>query len=91
MSSYREGLSELPVRTEVKGKGKGKGKAVEAGAKEEREELAQEVEEKLDLHAGESEEEAEARELRSVLSANVAACCIKLVRAIYLRSFVDAG
>ncbi|KAM0746446.1 hypothetical protein T439DRAFT_329882 [Meredithblackwellia eburnea MCA 4105] len=90
MESYKEGLGELPVRTAPK-RPDGKGKDVaEDGSKdiEDEEDLVakaetlniKEMETNSEEQKEETEEEGEARELRAVLLANVAACFIKLER-----------
>lgn len=93
MATYRDGLVELPVRTQPGGAALDKGKAVEgAEVKEEepKEEKLFEELEKLNLEPSKKEaqeadsEETEMKELtelRSILFANVAACCIKMVSA----------
>lgn len=94
MATYREGLVELPVRTEPGGTGSAKGKAVEGAEVKEGETKDEKVLEELEAlnlepsqkEAQEAEsEEAEMKELnelRSILFANVAACCIKMVGVI---------
>lgn len=89
MEAYKEGLVELPARPT---KGKGKEKAVEGAAAAE--EGVEEVVEKLNglqVEVTEQEEQEksaeqaemkELTELRSILFANVAACCLKLVSVL---------
>lgn len=75
LETYREGLGELPVRTTplaLSGKGKEKAVAEDAVKEEVKEEEKEEDEEEKDM--------VELSELRSVLSANVGACLLKLVR-----------
>lgn len=81
LETYREGLAELPVRRRsVKGKEKAlpeeqdvsdQGRAVSASVRE------GEVDEAAELD--------ELSELRAILSANIAACLLKLVRLFFLR------
>ncbi|BGP15429.1 hypothetical protein JCM10213_005070 [Rhodosporidiobolus nylandii] len=74
LETYKEGLAELPVRTTPHGasvKGKGKEKELPEGEEEAVAEPEPEPEEK---------DMAELSELRAILSANVAACLLKLER-----------
>ncbi|ORY78844.1 hypothetical protein BCR35DRAFT_304839 [Leucosporidium creatinivorum] len=92
MATYRDGLVELPVRTQPGGGASAKGKAVEGAEVKDEEPKEENVLQELDalkLDASEKEvqetesEEAEMKELnelRSILFANVAACYIKLER-----------
>jgi len=91
MATYREGLVELPVRTRPAVAASAKEKEVEdveVKEDEPKEEKVLQKLEELNLESSKQEtqeaesEEAEMKELnelRSILFANVAACCIKLV------------
>ncbi|GAA6007476.1 hypothetical protein JCM10207_006355 [Rhodosporidiobolus poonsookiae] len=77
LETYKEGLAELPVRTAPGHSLKGKEKAADQDAP------ADEPEEGKTEAKGEEDEEKETeelRELRAILSANVAACLLKLER-----------
>lgn len=73
LETYREGLAELPPapRKPASPSLKGKEKAIEDDGQ---------MEQKDEEPAGTAAEQDEVRELRAILSANVAACLLKLVR-----------
>ncbi|GJN89557.1 hypothetical protein Rhopal_002544-T1 [Rhodotorula paludigena] len=76
LETYREGLNELPIRK--RSSAKGKEKALPADAEPEKSEGNAAQEGDLDEEA----ESEELSELRAILSANVAACLLKLVRSL---------
>nr|CRX78975.1 hypothetical protein ls5930a1_00056 [Leucosporidium scottii] len=80
MATYREGLVELPVRTRPAVAASAKGKEVEdVEVKEDEPKEEKEAE-------SEEAEMKELNELRSILFANVAACCIKLDNPHYIKA-----
>lgn len=85
MASYREGLAELPVRTRPAASTEANGKAKASDASQESTEVEATLEnlsinEDNDGTPEDNSEMKEVSELRSILFANVAACCLKLVR-----------
>ena len=81
MTTYRDGLAELPVKTQLTNK-HGKRKAEDQDSQpgdSANDERVQQTPSEQSLPEAEDSEVKQVNELRSVLFANVAACCIKMV------------
>lgn len=89
LETYKEGLAELPVRTlppALNLKGKEKATDEDETTEQPSEQAAAEAAEPREKTEDEIEQEkenAELSELRAILSANVAACLLKLVRLVH--------